>query len=222
MPMKIPTKIVVENRGYELTKEAITESLSQKWKADCASCRYIINNVSLPIVGKERMGQKWRIVEPVRKPKTTFSVQVAIGSTAGDEQYFWVTGRLEVQRQVPVAVRAMPIGYQLKKEDMRFDFKDVTLATDSAPESEGQLAGMALRRAVAVGDILWHGSLVRPKALRRGQTVKVTSGSKDWQVTILGVAEQDAYVGEVVRIKNPQSKKIFLAEVLGPNEVVVK
>ena len=41
-------------------------------------------------------------------------------------------------------------------------------------------------------------------------------------MTILGVAEQDAYVGEVVRIKNPQSKKIFLAEVLGPNEVVVK
>ncbi len=79
-----------------------------------------------------------------------------------------------------------------------------------------------LARAVPAGRILvWH-DLVRRPLVRKGDTVEVTAVEGSLTVTIKALATQNGGRGDLVLVRNPDSKKEFTGVVVDDNRVQVR
>jgi len=77
-------------------------------------------------------------------------------------------------------------------------------------------------RNVPAGRLLAWRDVIRRPLVRRGQTIEVLATSGTLTVTLRGVALADAARGEAVRVRNPDSKKDFVAEVIAESRAAVR
>ncbi|ESQ87282.1 hypothetical protein ABAC460_19865 [Asticcacaulis sp. AC460] len=88
----------------------------------------------------------------------------------------------------------------------------VTAGMDGVPLSAVIPAAGFAQPAVAVAP--------RTAAVRRGEAVAVTWSSGGLTLTVTGVAQKDATVGDLIQIQNPSSKKMIDAVVIGSGQAV--
>lgn len=217
----IPNQVVVENRGYELSEEALGNELLARWKSLCGECDVVMKSIHVPILPPHLKDRPWNLEHEARLPKGTFASKLLVTQLNGTQSIFWVNGQMAIRKLVPVATRALAFGQRLAEEDFRWEWREVTQATDGVP-NEKAIVGQMLRLPVQMGDILFLEKLEREKAVRRGEVVQVVTGEEAWQVTLDAVTEQDGYVGDVVNVRNRQSNKIVSAEVIARGKVAVQ
>ncbi|EGF91196.1 distal basal body ring component protein [Asticcacaulis biprosthecium C19] len=82
----------------------------------------------------------------------------------------------------------------------------VTAGMDGTPSAVLPASGFA-QPAIAIAP--------RAAAVRRGEAISVTWSSGGLTLTITGVAQKDAAVGDLIQIQNPSSKKMIDAVVIG-------
>ncbi len=83
-------------------------------------------------------------------------------------------------------------------------------------------AELDFARNVPAGRLLAWRDVVRRPLVRRGQTIEVLATSGPLTVTLRGVALADAARGQSVRVRNPDSKKDFVAEVVAESRAAVR
>lgn len=219
--LKIPREIIVENRGYELSEENVRTLLTKQWQKLCEACRFVIGQVGLPLIPTEFAQYQWRLTEPTQLPRGTFSAQMEVLIPERPSAIFWVNGKVQVQRKVPVATRALTMGTRLTPEDVREEFKDTTFAQDTTPEVQ-EMIGKQIRQAIRAGDIIWQQNIFREPALRRGESVKANVGGEAFQVSLMAIAEQDGFVGDRVKLRNRESNKVLFGRVVEKGEVRIE
>ena len=78
-------------------------------------------------------------------------------------------------------------------------------------------------RDIPAGTVLRSYDIKRSLMVRRGQAALLTIGQKGqnagFQITVRVEAEQDGYLGEQIRLKNPESGRLISGVVTGPNAV---
>lgn len=73
-------------------------------------------------------------------------------------------------------------------------------------------------RDIPAGTVLRSYDIKRSLMVRRGQSALLTVGQNgNFQVTVRVEAEQDGYLGEQIRLKNPESGRLISGVVTGPN-----
>lgn len=76
-------------------------------------------------------------------------------------------------------------------------------------------------RDIPAGTVLRSYDIRRSLMVRRGQSALLTIGQKGqsggFQITVRVEAEQDGYLGEQIRLKNPESGRLISGVVTGPN-----
>jgi flagella basal body P-ring formation protein FlgA len=80
---------------------------------------------------------------------------------------------------------------------------------------------MQLRRPVSAGQPLAAGDLQRPALVQRRGNVQIVLESAGLLLTAQGVAMETGGAGDQVRVLNPVSHAVMLAEVIGPGRVRV-
>lgn len=126
----------------------------------------------------------------------------------------------------PVATRPMTARHKIAAGDIRFEPRNLTQSgTALTPE---QVAGKALRRAVAAGEIVTDRDLIAPVAtdepqvIRPRDAVRVTVRKGTLMLVMPGAeALQAGREGELIRVRNPQSGRTVIGRVTGPGEVEV-
>lgn len=217
MRLKIPSQVIVENQGFSLKKDDLEQRLRKHWSTFCGDCEFQISQMILPKTKTLKEPTEWELVLDRKSPRGQFSYQVKEnGKNIG-----WVQGMVKMFKKVPVVTRAMHFGERIDKQDFEVVLKDVTYAHDS-PARTTLLAGRRLKRALRAGDIIWSNTLEKVLAARRGQPVKMTMGSSEWQLTIQGVAQMDGQVGDTISVKNPKSNKILSGVITKDREVQVQ
>ena len=211
--VKIPSRVTIENRGFQLTKQDVQTKLNLRWKKLCRECEFIFRSVSLPILPARAIGKAWRLEDQGRLPRGSFSRRLEVFQDSGAPVVYWVSGRVEIHKKVPVSKRSVEIGYRLKREDFKESLRDVTFATDGIPSLK-EIIGQKVRRAMNANDVIWAGFIEREKALNRGDLVKVVAQQPGWQVSLRAVAEQDGFVGDRVRLRNIKSKQLLTGLVI--------
>lgn len=217
----IPNQVVVENRGYELSEEALSNELVGRWKTLCGDCDVVMKSIHVPILPAHLKDRPWILESDARLPRGTFASKLLVTQVNGTQSIFWVNGIMAVRKLVPVATRSLSFGQRLAEEDFRWEWREVTRATDGVP-NEKSMVGQMLRLPVQMGDILFVGILEREKAVRRGEVVQVVTGEDAWEVTLDAVTEQDGYIGDMVNVRNRQSNKVVSAEVIARGKVAVQ
>lgn len=217
----IPNKVTVENRGFILNEDAVKEELLEKWKTACVECELSIKRLGLPMLPKELENKAWAIEADSQVPKGHFTVKLFVKRDNGSEALYWINGKVEVRKLVPVLTRSLLSGQRLANEDFRWEWRDITMAQDGFP-NENSIVGQKLRLSTQAGQILYFQNLAREKAIHRGEVVRAIVGEGTWQVSLEAVTESDGYIGDMINLKNRQSNKLLSGEVIGRGEVKIR
>lgn len=89
------------------------------------------------------------------------------------------------------------------------------------PLAPDAVIGREARRTLRSGDALAAADLREPMLVRRGEPVRLTYTSTGLRLSVEGVAQGDGAAGGIVRVFNPQSKRILDAVVTGEAEASV-
>lgn len=217
----IPSKLTVENRGFEFTEDAVKTELLEKWKTACLECELSIKRMGLPVLPAELKNHAWSVEADSQLPKGHFNVKLFVKRDNGTEALYWVNGQVEVRKLVPVLTRSLMSGVRLENEDFKWEWRDITMASDGFP-NENAIVGQKLRLSTQAGSILYFQNLAREKAIQRGEIVRAIVGEGTWQVSLEAITETDGYIGDIINLKNRQSNKLLSGEVVARGEVKIR
>ena len=219
---KIPHRVIIENKGYQISHEAVESALLNSWKPICNSdCEIKVTDLQLPVIPNHFQGRPWTLLYDGRNPKGYLQAQIKFTNEDKTPAYFWVTGKTQMRKKTPVLKQAMVSSQRINKEDIQMEWRDVTFATDSTP-AIADIVGQQLRFALNSGDIIWSHSLIKEKAVKRGQNVRVFLNDAAWEVAVQAVTEQDGYIGDIVNLRNLTTNKIISGRVVGLGEVQIQ
>lgn len=219
--MSIPSQVIIENVGASIDENKLKTDLLSAWQKQCAECQFVIGQMKAPKIDPKHEGRAWQL-KGVSLPRGSFSVAVEIlGEDGQVNPMYWVNGLAQMQKKVPVATRAIYFGERITPQDFKWEWKDISLTQDGIP-LESELNGKRLKGSVRVGDVLWRASLEKERALSRGEYVRVLVGDQTYQVSMMGLAEQDGFIGDSVKVKNPKTAKIMSGVVTAKGEVSVQ
>lgn len=219
--LQIPHQIKINNKGFELDRESVEAELLSSWQNVCLECQWSIKSVQIPLLPKNLINQKWTIEADNKIPRGSFARKLTVLSDEGVENVFWINGQIEIKKKVPVLLRSVSMNARLTEEDFELVLRDVTLATDSVPSIK-EIVGQKVKFSMYANDIIWSNSLMREKAVQRGDVVKVFIGDSNWQVSTQGVTEQDGFIGDTVNVRNLQTRRVITGRVVGGGEVEVR
>jgi flagella basal body P-ring formation protein FlgA len=81
--------------------------------------------------------------------------------------------------------------------------------------------GQALRHDEPAGQPLSPADVTRPRLVTRGETVRVTLNAGPIALTAQGVAMEDGGLADRIRVQNPASRAVFIAEITAAGEARV-
>ncbi len=214
----IPKTVVIDTVKRTLDVAVVRAELVQAWQPLCADCQLEFEALSLPKIDDLR---DWTLRLKAELPRGSFSLPVDLIRENGSLTAAWISGRLLIKRKVPVARRAIGIGERVVAQDFTWEFRDTSFATDGIPLNE-ELVGKRMKQGLNANSVLWRAMLEKERAIRRGDLVQLKSSQGDWEVSINVVAQQDAYVGDVINLKNAKTNNILMGQVTGQGEVELR
>lgn len=214
----VPKNIVVDTVKRGMSAEQVTAELVQAWQPLCGDCQLEVDGVSLPRVESVR---DWTLKIKAEIPRGSFSVPVELIRDDGSSFPAWVSGRVVLKKKVPVAKRVLQMGERVQSDDYRWEYRDISFSMDGVPQAD-ELTGKRIKQGIRAGDVLWMNALEKEKAVRRGDLVQVRSGSDQWEVSLRVIAEGDAYIGDVINLKNPKTNSLLVGQVTGRGEVELR
>jgi len=214
----IPKTVIIDTVKREISEAMVTAELMQAWQPLCADCRLEIEALSLPRIDKIR---DWTMKLKAELPRGGFSIPVELIRENGSSFSAWISGRLLTKKEVPVAKRMLKANDRLQPEDVAWEYRDTSFAFDGIPTKE-DLVGKHMKQGLRAGEVLWRGLIEKEKAIRRGDTVTVKSGDGIWEVSMNVVAQQDAFIGDIVNMKHPKTNAALVGRVVARGEVELR
>lgn len=131
-------------------------------------------------------------------------------------------GRVEHMVMAEVLTQRLPAGHVLQPDDLQPLALRAALLAGRRAALRGEVLGQALVHAMAQGAALAAGDTARPVLVARGGAVRMQLQAGGIAITATAVALQEGGQGEVVRVMNPASHAVLLAEVTGAGAVRVQ
>ena len=116
---------------------------------------------------------------------------------------------------VPVFIKSMAKGKLIKKEDLSTKQIRWNRVPRHAILQKEELIGMAVRTRVEGDTVLRQNQIEKPVLVRNKNLILVELWTERMSVKLRAQAMEDGHMGELIRVKNLKSKKIFEAEVTG-------
>lgn len=152
-----------------------------------------------------------------------FSAPVALKLSSGEREVTAV-GVLHVTGPVFVARLPLPRGHVVTKEDLavtRLPWRG--LPTASLGLGEGDLVGARIKSLVSSGAPLQTFHLDEPLAVRAGESVELTVISGPGVlIKSRAVARQEGKVGDIVRVEQPDTKKMLTGQITADKTVEIR
>ena len=121
---------------------------------------------------------------------------------------------LDTSKIVVVPVVILPSGSPLDTNTLI----EITKFSGVPPDYISSIASlryMELSKTVGVGEIVRTRHLRKAKLMRRNELVTIYSISNNFSIETKAIALSDGYLGERIKVRNPQSNKIITARVVG-------
>lgn len=215
----IPSEVSVVRKIKFQTEEVEREIRSWALR-DCSDCEVRILNFKLP-QNKNDKDLDWKIIYGDQVPRGFFSVPIELYKNEKIQKKIFAQGDLRFYRTVPVLRRALMPNLKIQSDDVEFKLRDVTFERNSIPKSE-EIFGTEVVQYMAADQILWKQNLKRKVALQKGAPVSIVIKNSLWNIQAKGVAQENGYVGDLVRVQSLDNKKLITGTVLVDGTVEVK
>ena len=128
-----------------------------------------------------------------------------------------------VLREVMVALNAVPRGQALSEGDVQLSKRALhTIPGTPILGGPDVLKGAVAKRHVSKGTVLVEGAFDLPPVVRSGSMVAVKVVSGGLTIIASGQAVSDGAMGQLIRVLNLDTRKDFVARVVGENQVEIQ
>lgn len=203
---EIPSRVVITRKSMKLNESSVKQAILDQLKGVCQSCEFRIDRLALPITTTISEGAKWSVRVRAELPRGTFSYPLEVQTDEGP-QTFWVNGNLSILKKVLVAKRNIPLGQKISADDYATELRDITYLNDSAADPSDLTSNVAAR-GISAEQVIGRSFLKKENAFKYGDSVKVVTGNGSWQISIDGVAQQTAAVGDTAKVKISTQKMV--------------
>lgn len=132
-----------------------------------------------------------------------------------------VTAKTVRMGSVVVTKRRLERGSILAEKDLAVESRDLFTIHGGVIGSIAEVAGMILSRPVALGAVLAPVMVEREKLVKKGDRVRIIIRSSGIELSTAGEANEQGGLGEMIKVRNTESRKIVAGRVTGPGEVTV-
>ena len=149
----------------------------------------------------------------------SFNVQIRVdGNTVKNLS---IRCDLQASGTVPVAATGLKQGKILTADDVVL--QEVDLTEVRAPVfTMDDVIGKRVRRSIRQGQPIEQTYIDDPPLVKRGETVTVVARRGAMELTAQGLARQDGTKGEMITVRNTNSRKDIVCRVSGPGLVEVE
>jgi flagella basal body P-ring formation protein FlgA len=134
-----------------------------------------------------------------------------------------VNGVVRLKRSVVCATRPLRAQDTIGPGDIQFLPREVTgLSVEDFFTSTEQVLGRIISRSIGPQEILTSRHLSNQPIIKRGDKVTVVLDQDGLEISTKGVAKEQGYLGKIIRLENPKSKKEFQGLVLNAKTVKVQ
>lgn len=175
---------------------------SPAWSLTDADCRFELEPMDRDLLG--------RVPIVVRR----WQGETLLGSER-------VSVDVAIRRTVVTVKHAVQRNQTLTAEDIAAESRWVTGAQGDAISSVDEVIGQVAARTIRGGEALDRDD-VRPEVLvRRGQQVTVRAISGGLVVQTLARAQEDGGLGQLIEVRNDQTRERFSVKITGPRQAVM-
>jgi flagella basal body P-ring formation protein FlgA len=189
-----------------ISSEEIERKILNFLSARCSDCEYNLTLKPMPEIYTreweldfDQMTAKGGLLLPVRDPS--------------NQTLKWISGQIRISRLTPVVTRMISQGERLSSTDLQLTMTDITFAKDNSlriEDIEGQIAA----RTLAVGTVVWASDIRKEPATKKGQMVKGLMGNESFEISVNMEAQENGFIGDIVKVKNLENNKYFSGQVV--------
>ena len=202
---KVPSVVKVNFSTTPISRQEVVRKITNTLKTQCADCEYRITIQSTPTPDSK----VWDLDLAQLSGQGGFMLPIREGGRDnGSKSNKWISGTIRVSKLTPVTTRLIIQGERVQTQDLRMSMTDITFAKDGALRIE-DIAGQLASRSLSVGSPVWSSDLKREPATKRGQIVKALLGDDTFEITTSLQAEDNGFIGDVIKLKNPETQKIL-------------
>jgi len=143
--------------------------------------------------------------------------------TYAGNRRFHIWARVRLTESVPrvVAVGDLEPGRPIGESQVSAVTRQEFPSDEPYARSVAEVAGRWPRRAIPAGAAVRTDQLTEPKVVAAGDTVEVEARNGGALLKLEGTAESAGAVGETITVRNPSSRQLIRARVVGPGKVSV-
>ena len=123
--------------------------------------------------------------------------------------------------KIPVLAKRMGRGDQIFKHNIRYIYFDKDRINDNIITDPRELKGKSPKKSISAGRPIRRTEVSAPNIVTRGEKVKVRYADKVLQISTFAEALDSGAVGDVIKVRNLESKVKINARIIGPGTVSV-
>ncbi|MEA3240580.1 MAG: flagellar basal body P-ring formation chaperone FlgA [Pseudomonadota bacterium] len=149
------------------------------------------------------------------------SLQVMISSPAGKSSSCWLRVFISGKCEVIVAKRSLERGSSVRWRDVTAQLLDARKVNDDCLVDFSRGAVFEVVRKIVAGQPLKSASLRPYRLVKRGEMVTVVLEREGIRIETKGTAMANGSKNEVVMVKNPESRRLYQAQIIAAGQVRV-
>lgn len=155
------------------------------------------------------------------KPRGLLSFKVVLFNEGQNIKSGQIRVKIAYFENVLIAADRIGRHQVINQENCLSKRMEITSLTSRPLTSESSLADLWSKRDIRKGQILSSGSIEKIPTILSGQGVSILYKSAVLEISAKGKALESGYIGEKIRIKNEQSKKILTGTIIDGETVVI-
>lgn len=197
---------LIRSRGA-VSRMEVERKIKNKIYGECGGCdvQIIVSNVP------QNIESDWVLDLNIDMTKKT--VMVPVYSAKNSSSKSWIVVEVKRYQKVPVLNQSVKYGEVITPEMLTIEKRELLNVRDTYV-SAASLEGMQAVRFLNAGQMIQFSDVKREQILKKGQMVKAIVGSPAFEVAISAEVQEAGSVGDVVKVKNLDSQKVFAAKIV--------
>lgn len=130
-------------------------------------------------------------------------------------------GKYDRSRKIPIAKSLIKRGVIIDEDKISFRYIPDEKVVSSAVENERSIIGKQAKRSIARNSQILSGDIENPIIIKKGKAVVAIYKTKTMEIKVTAQAMSDGREGELVKLKNIDSGKEFMAMADKQNSAIV-
>ena len=126
----------------------------------------------------------------------------------------WISVTVKIKKNALVALRNINFGERISEKDFEARWIDVSFSKEEPLNFESIKKYQLAAQPIMKHRMVLPSQLKEEPATQKGQSVKAVIGDDGIEISMSAVAEETGKIGDLIKIKNPENKKIMSATII--------